>query len=252
MRIVLAAFIALITACRPASAAPLATATAPAADGGVRGKLLERLDAGSYSYLRIATPSGEIWAAVPVAKVNPGATVEIEQPIWMQDFEGKAVGRKFPKIAFGTLAGAAPSEPPAGTAPSRPLAAAPVMPASFVHPPSADAPAAEAGKVKVERLAGPSGQTVEQVFAKRAALNGKAVGVRGKVVKVTSGVMGRNWVHLRDGTGAAGSDDLLVTTQDECAVGDVVVARGTARTDQDFGAGYKYTVLIEGAKLQPK
>jgi hypothetical protein len=90
------------------------------------------------------------------------------------------------------------------------------------------------------------------VFAKRTALNGKPVGVRGKVVKVTTGVMGRNWVHLRDGTGAAGNDDLLVTTQDECAVGDVVVARGTARVYQDFGAGYKYPVLIEGAKLQEK
>src|SRR5206468_12217575 len=124
-------------------------ATAPASDGALRGKLLERLDAGSYSYLRIATASGEIWAAVPVAKVNPGATVEIEQPIWMQDFEGKAIGRKFSKIAFGTLAGAAPSEPPA---------AATAMPASFVHPPSAAA--ADPGKVKIERLAGPSGQTV--------------------------------------------------------------------------------------------
>jgi hypothetical protein len=239
MRIAAVVVIVLVTAGHPAGAATLAAATAPAADGALRGKLLERLDAGSYSYLRISTASGEIWAAVPVAKVNPGATVEIEQPIWMQDFEGKAIGRKFSKIAFGTLAGAAPSGPPASA-----------MPASFVHPPSAVA--TDTGKVKIERLAGPSGQTVEQVFAKRAALDGKPVGVRGKVVKVTSGVMGRNWVHLRDGTGAPGSDDLLVTTQDECAVGDVVVARGTARTDQDFGAGYKYPVLIEGAKLQDK
>jgi hypothetical protein len=240
MRIALITVIGLVAACNPANAASVAAATTTAADGALRGKLLERIDAGSYSYLRIATASGEIWAAVPVAKVNPGATVEIEQPIWMQDFEGKAIGRKFSKIAFGTLAGAAPSAPPAAAA---------VMPASFVHPPSA-APAADAGKVKVEHLPGPSGQTVEQVFAKRAALNGKPVGVRGKVVKVTAGVMGRNWVHLKDGTGTPGSDDLLVTTQDECAVGDVVVARGTARTDQDFGAGYKYPVLIESAKLQ--
>src|SRR4051812_50016765 len=129
-----------IPPCRAASAAPLATATAPAADGGVRGKLLERLDAGSYSYLRIATPSGEIWAAVPVAKVNPGATVEIEQPIWMQDFEGKAVGRKFSKIAFGTLAGAAPSEPPAGTAAPPPPAAAPPLAPGLRHPPSPHPP----------------------------------------------------------------------------------------------------------------
>lgn len=244
MRIAAAVLIAVASACSRADAAP---ATAEAADGTLRGKLLERIDAGSYSYLRIATPSGETWAAVPIANIAPGAAIAIEQPIWMQDFEGKAIGRKFPRIAFGTLAGAPPAAAPAAQSATAP---APAMPSSFVHPPRAAAP--EAGKVQVERLAGPSGQTVEQVFAKRAALAGKPVGVRGKVVKVTQGVLGRNWVHLRDGSGAPGSDDLLVTTQDECAVGDVVVARGIARTDQDFGAGYKYPVLIEGARLQAK
>jgi len=246
MRIAAAVLAVLAMACTRADAAPVLAATAPAADGTLRGKLLERIDAGSYSYLRIATPKGETWAAVPIADVAAGTTVAIEQPIWMQDFEGKAIGRKFSRIAFGTLAGA-PLAPPAASSAAAP---APAMPASFVHPPRAEA--AEAGKVQIERLAGPTGQTVEQVFSRRAALAGKPVGVRGKVVKVTQGVLGRNWVHLRDGSGAPGSDDLLVTTTDECAVGDVVVARGIARTDQDFGAGYKYPVLIEGARLQAK
>ncbi|TMB33906.1 MAG: nucleotide-binding protein [Deltaproteobacteria bacterium] len=243
MRIAAGILMVLAAACSAANAAPTAPAAAPSADGNLRGKLLERVDAGSYSYLRIATPSGETWAAVPIADVAPGTPVTIESPIWMQDFEGKAIGRKFPRIAFGTLADDKHSVRPAGTA-----AAAPAMPASFVHPPGAATP--PAGKVQVERLSGPSGQTVEQVHARRTALAGKTVGVRGKVVKVNSGVLGKNWVHLRDGSGAPGSDDLLVTTQDECSVGEVVVARGIVRTDQDFGAGYKYAVLVEGARLE--
>jgi hypothetical protein len=69
-------------------------------------------------------------------------------------------------------------------------------------------------------------------------------------VKFNGGIMGRNWVHLRDGSGTAGKDnDVTVTTADEVAVGDVVVAKGVVRVDKDFGAGYAYPVIVEDAKL---
>jgi hypothetical protein len=62
--------------------------------------------------------------------------------------------------------------------------------------------------------------------------------------------MGKNWVHLRDGSGTAGKDnDITVTTGDRVAVGDVVTAKGTVRVDKDFGAGYAYPVIVEDAKL---
>ena len=63
--------------------------------------------------------------------------------------------------------------------------------------------------------------------------------------------MGKNWVHLQDGTGEPGNDDLLVTTQEEVAVGDVVVFEGTIVLNKDFGSGYSYEILMEEAKLQP-
>jgi hypothetical protein len=65
-------------------------------------------------------------------------------------------------------------------------------------------------------------------------------------------VLGKNWVHLRDGSGSAadGSDDILVTTQDETKIGDVVLVKGIVQTDRDFGSGYSYKVLIEEAALQ--
>ena len=106
--------------------------------------------------------------------------------------------------------------------------------------------------VKVDKAAGADARTVAEVNAKRADLKGKTVVVRGKVVKFTPGVMGKNWVHLRDGSGADadGSNDLLVTTQDETKIGDVVVAKGVVATDRDFGAGYSYKVLLDEATLK--
>ena len=77
--------------------------------------------------------------------------------------------------------------------------------------------------------------------------------IRGKVVKFTPGVMGKNWIHLRDGSGAAanGSNDLIVTSANQAKVGDVVTVKGVVRTDKDFGSGYAYRVLVEDATLQP-
>jgi hypothetical protein len=77
--------------------------------------------------------------------------------------------------------------------------------------------------------------------------------VRGKIVKVSKGIMGKNWAHLRDGSGDAGkgTNNLVVTSQDDPKVGDVVTARGTLYKDKDFGAGYLYKVIVEEATVRP-
>ena len=95
-------------------------------------------------------------------------------------------------------------------------------------------------------------KTVAEVVGGKAALKGKPVLVRAQVVKVTTGVMGKNWVHLQDGSGSAadGSNDILVTTLDKAVVGDIVNAKGTVRTDVNLGSGYAYAVLIEDAALR--
>ncbi len=110
---------------------------------------------------------------------------------------------------------------------------------------------APATAVAVEKAAGPGAYTVGELFAKGAALNGKKVTVRGKVVKMSAGIMDRNWIHLRDGSGdpAQRTHDLVVTSQDAPAVGDVVTATGTLAKDKDFGSGYRYAVILEQATV---
>ncbi len=110
---------------------------------------------------------------------------------------------------------------------------------------------AEVKSVKVAKAKGPDARTVAEVTTQGAALKGKTVVVHGQVVKFTPEVMGKNWVHLRDGSGSAtdGSNDILVTTKDETKIGDIVLAKGTVQTDKNFGSGYAYKVLIDEAKL---
>ncbi|TAL15496.1 hypothetical protein EPN96_12705 [bacterium] len=94
--------------------------------------------------------------------------------------------------------------------------------------------------------------TVSDVFTKTAALKGKNIAITGKVVKFSGGIMRTNWFHIKDGTGSAGTDDLVVTSNDVAKVGDQVVVKGELSTDVDFGAGYKYAVIIKDGKVTAK
>ena len=101
--------------------------------------------------------------------------------------------------------------------------------------------------IQVEKAKGKDAYTVSELYEKGGTLDKKAVAVRGKVVKVSKMIMGKNWVHLRDGSGDAGkgTNNIVVTSQEDPKVGDVVTARGTLYKDKDFGAGYQYPVIVE-------
>jgi hypothetical protein len=146
-----------------------------------------------------------------------------------------------------TLAGCAKKEPAAGTAQSADAAAAAAIAAKGPPLPSAEkSNVSLAGIAKAE-----GGKTIQEIFDEKAALAGSKVTVRGKAVKVNAGIMGRNWVHIRDGSGANGDNDLTVTTTSPSLpdVGDLVLVTGTVALDQDFGVGYQYAVILQDAEL---
>jgi hypothetical protein len=107
--------------------------------------------------------------------------------------------------------------------------------------------------IKVEKAKGADACTVSETYENAGKLDKKTVVVRGKVVKVSKGIMGKNWVHLQDGSGdgGKGTNNLVVTSQDVPVVGDVVTAKGTLYKDKDFGAGYLYKVIVEEATVKP-
>jgi hypothetical protein len=221
-----------------APAKPAPAAPAAAAPASITGNVLEVKDVETYTYLRLKTGKGEIWAAVGKAPVKVGSEVTIENVSMMSNFESKTLKRKFDQIAFGSLAGSGA----AAHAPATDMAAA--------H--AGVSKAVDVGDVKVAKATGPDARTVAEVVGKRTDLKDKTVLVRGKVVKFTPGVMDKNWIHLRDGTGSAadGTNDIVVTTKDETQIGAVVLVKGVVHTDKDLGSGYSYKVLIEEATLQ--
>ena len=110
----------------------------------------------------------------------------------------------------------------------------------------------EIGDVKVPKAEGADAKTIAEIWASKAALKDRRVVVHAKVVKFLPSIMGKNWLHVRDGSGShgKGDDDIAVISDDKATVGSVVTLTGTVRLDKDFGAGYSYPVIIEEAKLK--
>jgi hypothetical protein len=95
-------------------------------------------------------------------------------------------------------------------------------------------------------------KTIADVNQNKSTLAGKTITAQGKVVKVNNGIMDRNFVHVQDGTGQAGSDKLIVTSKQTANVGDQVTISGVVVLNRDFGSGYTYPLLIEEASITPK
>jgi hypothetical protein len=208
----------------------------PASDpsGAQSGTVLEAVGASSYTYLRVDTHPGEAWLAAPALSVEVGDEVTWQPGMPMSDWHSDTLDRTWDVVYLV-------SEIQVGGADAAP----PSMPAG--HPP---ATVATTEGIAIERLDG--GATIEELYAQASELTGRPVTFRGQVVKVNFGILGANWLHVQDGTGDAanGTNDLTVTTQNEAAIGDVVIVKGSLVTDKDFGAGYRYPVLIENAEVE--
>lgn len=215
-------------------ASAAASAAVPAATERLAGPVLEHLAASPYVYLRVKTSQGEVWAAVPETRIENGAVVTVFNPMLMTKFESKSLKRTFDEVYFGTLTPSGAAADGAGDNP---------------HAGVAQTSAVEVGKV--EKATGVDARTVAEAWAQKAALEGKTVSIRGMVVKYNAAVMGKNWIHLQDGSGDAGkgTNDITVTSLDEVTKGQTVTIRGTMRTNKDFGSGYTYAIIIEDAKV---
>jgi len=222
-----------------------------------RGKVVEKQDASIYTYVRLDDGAGKkIWAAVPKTQLEIGEEIALKGGSVMTNFNSKTLNRTFESIIFasglvrgsenmtvqtagganGSSSGAVQSE---------------IGPHGMTSQSSGGSTRAivSFSGVKVEKSTAQNGYTVGELFAKAAKLNNRKVTVKGRVVKISPNIMGKNWFHIQDGTGdpTKNTHDLVVTSSAIVEKGTIIALEGVLAADKDFGFGYRYDVLIEDA-----
>lgn len=186
----------------------------------------EALNTERYTYLRVKENDEEFWIAITKRPVKKGGTAYFKGGLLKKDFLSKEFNRTFETLYLvgdfheeGEQAGAA--NIPSSTA--------------SLEPPK-----------NLQRAAGAI--KISDLVANIQKYAGKTVLVTGKCVKINPMIMGRNWVHLQDGSGK--NLDLLVTTTEKIDLGAIVTMEGVVTTNKDFGAGYRYDYLLESGVLK--
>jgi hypothetical protein len=207
----------------------------------VVGTVVESMNAAGYTYVRVDTGDGEVWAAASRFAVEVGDRVTFPLETPMRDFHSESLDRDFPLVYFVSYV------VPEGEAPQATADLPPRHPSIG----AVSANTEQAATITVEIPSG--GMTIADVWMNRVDLAGTKATVRGRVVKYNAAILGKNWFHLQDGSGktADGTNDLTITTEAAVAVGDIVTVTGTVAIDRDFGAGYTYALMLEDATVTP-
>lgn len=183
----------------------------------------------NYTYIKASENGNEYWIAVTKMAPQKGETYYFSKSMEMRDFKSETLNRTFKSILFVEDISQGP--PSAGGSVNNP---------HVITQNKKD--------IKIEPLK--DGKTVAQIFEQKNDLAGQNVKIKGQVVKYNPNIMGRNWIHIQDGTGHNNNYDLMVTSADSVKTGEIVVVEGTVEINQDFGAGYSYPVLLSNAKIK--
>ncbi len=203
---------------------------------GIGGKIVETMTSGDYTYVNLEKDGKNGWAAFPAMPLAVGQEISAVNCTPMMNFQSKALNRTFDKIMFcNRILTPAEAE----------LLNKKSMGSNVAVPISTE-------KIVIDQSKGENMYTVAQCYEQSVDLDKKLVTVKAKVMKVSSGIMGKNWIHLQDGTGEAFSktNDLVVTSKELPKAGDVIIISGTLFRNKDFGSGYKYKVILEEATIK--
>jgi hypothetical protein len=101
--------------------------------------------------------------------------------------------------------------------------------------------------IKVEPCSGCI--TIADLYSGKSKYSGKIVRITGKITKINPAIMGKNWIHIQDGTESSGFFDLTITTDLDLQTGKIITIEGKVSTDRDFGYGYTYEILLENGTI---
>ena len=197
----------------------------------------EVLPTSKYTYLNVNEDGVKSWIAIPKKDVEVGGTYYYRGGLKKTNFKSAEYDRVFETLYLVSDVSKDPSLGAGGGG----------MSSGNPHGTSGGDEVVLEQKTKLDPPSG--GISLAELFANLKKYEGQTVRVIGRCVKLNNMIMNRNWVHLQDGSVKGSAVDLTVTTTENIPLGSVVSMEGKIALNKDFGAGYKYEIIMEEAKL---
>lgn len=216
------------------------------ASGMISGTVIATHTAGRYTYIQLAQDPDQkkVWLAAGISAAV-GDRIEYHGGVLMHKFHSETLDKTFDEILFVSTIRKVTDE-----AKQADKDTAAVPDDDFHRELSPDQAKVELPTAdKIKRSA--TEKSIADIFANLDTLNGKTIGLKAKVMKVGTGIMGKNWITLSDGTGNAPNDKLLATTNQQVKIGSTLSVTGILKTNVDLGSGYKYKAVLEEAVFMP-
>jgi len=194
----------------------------------------EVLNTDKYTYLNVSEKGEKFWVAVQKMDVEIGDTYYYKGGLLKKNFYSQEFDRVFETVYLVSEIWKEPSGSGGGSA----------MKEAHSKTHGGETVDLEIGNIKPAEGA----IKIGELFSNKEKYNGKSIKITGKCIKVNPMIMNRNWIHIKDSS--TEDFDLTVTTAENVPLGAVVTLEGTIALDRDFGAGYRYDIIMEGAVLK--
>lgn len=187
----------------------------------------EILPTSKYSYLNVTEGDDQFWVATRKKDVKVGETYSFTNGLLKTNFESKEYNRLFDKVYLvNTL----------------------VVVSSEDHSTHEEHANEEVIAISDTPLIERDGSMkISELLKDPKKYEGQTVQISGKCVKINLNIMKRNWIHIQDGT--RNDYDLIITSDTFVPEGDIITIRAVVVLNKDFGAGYRYEVILENGVL---
>jgi hypothetical protein len=198
----------------------------------------EVLYTNNYVYLNVNEGPEQFWIATNKIEANPGETYMYKGGLVKINFKSKELDREFPKVYFvNKIVGENGHMPKEVNSTNN----------EQVQDKKSESSVSGGGVSKSEITPFEGSIEIAEIVNNPKKYEGKQVQITAKCVKLNKNIMNRNWMHMQDGS--ANDFDMIVTADKFVPVDFIVTMTATVALNQDFGAGYKYEIILENGEV---
>ncbi len=195
----------------------------------------EVLPATRYVYLNVSEGDSKFWIATRKQDIKKGETYFYRGGLLKTNFESKEYNKVFDTIYLISNLVSQDHSKHTGDLNTSVQKNAPIAQKENI-PTHTDKIVEHKGSIKIAEL-----------IKDPKKYEGHTIQLSGTCVKVNPNIMDRNWLHLQDGS--KDDFDLVITSNTFVPEGSDITIRATVVLNKDFGAGYKYDLILENGTL---